>query len=102
MSLRPNIQKIHNLANELANIVPRVRALTTEPRPMHKGHNQTLDTPMVTLMAMEPSRAHNRSYIVTAREHAEQVIINRENGVSPDQARQAWGLMRDLYEALPH
>lgn len=102
MTARPHISKIHRLASELATIVPRVRALTTEPRPMHKGHNQGSDTPMVTLMAMEPSRAHNRSYIVSAREHAEQVIVNREKGVSQEQAQQAWGLMRDLYEALPH
>lgn len=101
MPPRPHIDKIYQLAQELATIVPRVRVSSTEPRPMHRGHNQISDTPMVTLMAMEPARAHNRSYIVSAREHAEQVIVNREQGVSPELARQAWGLMRDLYEALP-
>ena len=96
MTTRLSVQKVRELTSELSAIVPRVRAVVTEPRGKHKDRSQSNDTPMVTLMEMAAKSAHNRSYIVTAREHAEQVIINREKGVSPERARQAWGLMRDL------
>ncbi|WP_394697408.1 hypothetical protein [Pseudoxanthomonas japonensis] len=102
MTTRLSVQKVRELTSELSAIIPRVRAVVTEPRGKHKDRSQSNDTPMVTLMEMEAKSAHNRSYIVTAREHAEQVIINREKAVSPERARQAWGLMRDLYEGIPH
>jgi hypothetical protein len=102
MTHRPAVTKITQLAEELASIVPRLRAISTDPRPMHMGHGQNVDTPMATLMAFEAGKAHNRSYIVTARAHAEQVLINREKGVTAEQAQQAWGLMRDMYELAPH
>lgn len=101
MTARIKIQQVRDLTSEISAIIPRVRVVVTDPRARHKDRVQLHDTPIVTLMEMEPKSAFNRAYIVTAREHAVRVMRKREKGVEPEQAQQAWGLMRDLYEALP-
>ena len=92
MTARIKIQQVRDLTSEISAIIPRVRVVVTDPRARHKDRVQLHDTPIVTLMEMEPKSAFNRAYIVTARDHAVRVMRKREKGVDPEQAQQAWAL----------
>nr|WP_312130756.1 hypothetical protein [Stenotrophomonas pavanii] len=98
---RTKANDIHAITAELAMLVGRLGAITTDLMSGRRKGEVRPDQRLTILHACEPGKAHNRSYTIDARGHAEAVLKNRE-GISAADASQVWGLMRDLSERMPH
>ncbi|WP_440986177.1 hypothetical protein ACQHIH_21780 (plasmid) [Xanthomonas sontii] len=101
LKARTKAADIHAITAALAKMVGRLGAVSTDLMSGRRKDEVRPDQRLTILHACEPGRAHNRSYTVDARGHAETVLQNRE-GISASQASQVWGLMRDLWEQMPH
>lgn len=98
---RPNADVIHSIGEALCQSVNRVRAISTDLMSGRRSGVSRADQRLAILHACEPGKLHNRSYLIDARGHAEGVLRNRE-GIGASEATRAWGLLRDLWEVLPH
>ncbi|QRD62706.1 hypothetical protein H8Z72_22465 (plasmid) [Xanthomonas citri pv. citri] len=98
---RTKAADVHAITAELAQLVPRLGCISTDLMSGRRKGEVRPDQRLTILHACERGKAYNRSYIVDARGHAEDVLKNRE-GLSTPQASQVWALMRDLWEHSPH
>lgn len=101
MKQRVKAADVRAVAGAIGAEVRRVGSISTDLRTgLHKGKNLQPQR-LAILHACESGKLHNRSYIIDARAHAEDVLVKRE-GINEAAAVRTWGLMRDLWEMLPH